>query len=68
MYDKVKNVDHDKIYDFTHTIGYFIQMHEEKSMSRGENSISPGENSMTPGEKSMTPGEKSISSGENVPV
>jgi hypothetical protein len=36
MYDKVKNVDHDKITDFTHTIGYFIRMHDEKSMSPGE--------------------------------
>lgn len=61
MYEKVKNVVHDQIYDFTHTIGYFIRMHDEKSMS-------PGENSMTPGENSMTPGEKSISSGKNAPV
>ena len=44
MYDKVKNVDHDQIYDFSHTIGYFIRMHDEKSMTRGENRMLPGEN------------------------
>lgn len=57
MYEKVKNVDPDQIYDFSNTIGYFIRMQEEKSMSPGENSITPEENNMSSDENSISPGE-----------